>query len=49
VDARPKTGTFGWPLPSSDGSSYLVSLSFDGDGEALLPDRELMRDGRWLV
>ncbi len=43
---------------SADGAPYLVPLSFDWDGEALLqawrevnelPDRELMRDGRWLV
>jgi hypothetical protein len=33
---------------SADGAPYLVSLSFEWDGEAL-PDRELMRDGRWLV
>jgi hypothetical protein len=58
---------------SADGAPYLVPLSLDWDGEALLvatpyrwfrisprriqawrevnelPDRELMRDGRWLV
>jgi hypothetical protein len=58
---------------SADGAPYLVPLSFDWDGEALLvatpyrwfrisprriqawrevnelPDRELMRDGRWLI
>jgi hypothetical protein len=43
---------------SADGAPCLVPLSFDWDGEALLmvcrevnelPDRELMRDGRWLV
>ena len=44
---------------SADGAPYLVPLSFDWDGEALqlatwrevneMPDRELMRDGRWLV
>jgi hypothetical protein len=79
----------GWPVPRRTVRPYLVPLSFDWDGEALLvatptdsptgrnlaatravrlglghtrdvsmvegeevnelPDRELMRDGRWLV
>jgi hypothetical protein len=33
---------------SAGGGPYLVPLSFDWDGENELPDRELMREGRWL-
>ena len=32
----PTTKTSGWPVPRRTGAPYLVPLSFDWDGEALL-------------
>jgi len=36
MDVKPTTSMSGWACASADGAPYLVPLSFDWDGEALL-------------